>query len=79
MCGNVSEICATFVDGKPVKGRVKDTDQIVRRGGSFRDTAEDSAFDYRYVTGPTSMARTDSVGFRCVMDERDYKRAFAGK
>ncbi|MHC4922942.1 MAG: formylglycine-generating enzyme family protein [Planctomycetota bacterium] len=76
MAGNVSEVCATYVDGKPVKGKVKDTDQLVRRGGNFQDSVEDATNDYRYATGPSSMARTDRVGFRCVMDERAYKRRF---
>ncbi len=76
MSGNVSEVCATYVDGKPVKGKVKDTDQLVRRGGNFQDSIEDATNDYRYATGPSSMARTDRVGFRCVMDERAYKRKF---
>jgi formylglycine-generating enzyme required for sulfatase activity len=79
MAGNVSEVCSTYVDGKPVKGLPKDTEQVVRRGGNFAEKHEDATGDYRYVVGPTAMARSNQVGFRCAMDEREFKRKHGEK
>ncbi len=76
MAGNVSEVCATYRDGKPVKGLPKETEQVVRRGGNYDEPAADAANDYRFMVGATSMAGTPLVGFRCAMDERDYRRRF---
>jgi iron(II)-dependent oxidoreductase len=77
MAGNVAELTATYVDQKPVKGLPRAMDQVVIRGGNFKESAEDAANDYRYVVGPT--ARSELVGFRCAMDERDYERKFGKK
>jgi formylglycine-generating enzyme required for sulfatase activity len=77
MAGNVSELCATYPDGKSVKGVPKATEQVVIRGGNFKDAAEETANDWRYVVGPT--ARSETVGFRCAMDEADYKRRYGKK
>jgi formylglycine-generating enzyme required for sulfatase activity len=74
MSGNVSEICATLPDGKPVKGLPKATEQIVIRGGNFKDPADEAANDWRYVIGPTT--RSEKVGFRCAMDEAAFERRF---
>jgi formylglycine-generating enzyme required for sulfatase activity len=77
MAGNVSEICATYPDGRTVKGIPKATEQVVRRGGNFRESPDEAANDWRYVIGPT--ARSELVGFRCAMDERDYERRYGKK
>ena len=77
LCGNVSEICATFPDGKTIKGIPKATDQVVRRGGNFKEAADEAANDWRFLTGPVS--RSDLIGFRCAMDERDYERKYGKK
>ncbi len=77
LCGNVSEICATHANGKPIKGLPKPTEQVVRRGGNFKEPAEEASNDWRYVIGPT--ARADYVGFRCAMDEKDYLRVYGKK
>lgn len=77
LCGNVSELTATHPDGKTVKGLPKATEQVVRRGGNFKEPKEEAANDWRYVIGPT--ARSDVVGFRCAMDEKAYERRYDGK
>ncbi len=77
MAGNVSELCANHADGKPVKGLPKPTDQVVRRGGNFKEPPDEAANDWRYVIGPT--ARSELVGFRCAMDERDFERRYGKK
>jgi formylglycine-generating enzyme required for sulfatase activity len=74
LAGNVSELCASYPDGKPVKGLPKPTEQVVRRGGNYRESPDEAAGDWRYVIGPT--ARTELVGFRCAMDEKDYERRY---
>jgi formylglycine-generating enzyme required for sulfatase activity len=79
LCGNVSEVCATLVDGKPVKGSPKETDSLVRRGGNFQDPVEEATADWRYAVSPMAMARSAVVGFRCAMDEQDFKRRYAPK
>ncbi|MCK6480464.1 MAG: formylglycine-generating enzyme family protein [Planctomycetes bacterium] len=76
LCGNVSEFCATYADGKPVKGTPRATDQVVRRGGNYAEKAEEAANDWRWAVGPV---RNELVGFRCAMDERDYERKFGRK
>jgi formylglycine-generating enzyme required for sulfatase activity len=77
MAGNVSEFCATYPDGKTVKGLPKATEQVVRRGGNYRESADEAANDWRYVIGPS--ARSDLVGFRCAMDEKDFERRYGKK
>jgi hypothetical protein len=77
LCGNLSEFCASHPDGKPVKGIPKATDQVVLRGGNFRDSPDEAAHDWRYVIGGTS--RSEKVGFRCAMDERDFDRRYGRK
>ena len=77
LVGNVSELCATYLDGKSVKGLPKQTEQVVRRGGNFKEPADEAANDWRYVIGPT--ARSELVGFRCAMDEKDYERRYGKK
>jgi len=77
LCGNVSELCATLPDGKPIKGNPRADAQVVRRGGNFHDPPEEAANDWRYVIGAT--ARSETVGFRCAMDEKDYEKRFGKK
>jgi formylglycine-generating enzyme required for sulfatase activity len=77
MAGNVSELCATHPDGKPVKGLPPATEQVVIRGGNFKDPADEAANDWRYVIGPS--ARSEKVGFRCAMDEREYEKRYGKK
>ena len=77
LCGNVSELCATLADGKPIKGLPKADAQVVRRGGNFRDPAEEAANDWRYVIG--AAARSEFVGFRCAMDEKEFEKRYAKK
>lgn len=77
LCGNVSELCATLADGKPIKGLPKADAQVVRRGGNFRDPAEEAANDWRYVIG--AAARSEFVGFRCAMDEKEFEKRYGKK
>ncbi len=79
MAGNVAEFVATLEDGKPVKGIPKDTDRVVRRGGNFRSPPEEAAGDYRYVVGANQVARQEGLGFRCAMDEDDYRKKYGPK
>ncbi len=77
MAGNVSELCATHPDGKPVKGLPPATEQVVIRGGNFKDPADEAANDWRYVIGPS--ARSEKVGFRCAMDEKEFEKRHGKK
>jgi formylglycine-generating enzyme required for sulfatase activity len=77
LCGNVSELCATLPDGRPIKGIPKADAQVVRRGGNFRDPPEEAANDWRYVIG--AAARSEFVGFRCAMDEREFEKRYGKK
>jgi len=74
MAGNVSELCATYPDGKPVKGLPKETDQVIIRGGNFKESPDEAANDWRYVVGAAT--RSDRIGFRCAMDEKEYEKRY---
>jgi formylglycine-generating enzyme required for sulfatase activity len=77
MAGNVSELCATYPDGKPVKGLPKDTDQVIIRGGNYKNPPDEASNDWRYVIGANT--RSEWIGFRCAMDEKDYERRYGKK
>ncbi len=77
MAGNVSELCATYPDGKPVKGLPRDTDQVIIRGGNFKNPPDEASNDWRYVTGANT--RNEWIGFRCAMDEKDFERRYGKK
>jgi len=75
MAGNVAEYVATLPDraaaprARPPKG-----DEIVIRGGSFKARPGECSTNWRWVADPA--APHAHIGFRCVMEQRDYKRRF---
>jgi formylglycine-generating enzyme required for sulfatase activity len=73
LAGNVAEMVATYPDrsdvGKsgPEKGR-----QVFVCGGSFNSRASECVAGWRWVIDPAESS--PSVGFRCVMDDAEYKK-----
>lgn len=71
--GNVAEMVATYPDrtdvGKsgPEKGR-----QVLVCGGSFNSRASECVTGWRWVIDAAESS--PAVGFRCVMDEAEYKK-----
>jgi len=72
MAGNVKEMVATYSDRKPVKARVKPGARIVIRGGGFRTRASECQTRWRWFAEAEKSA--DDVGFRCVMDDAEFRR-----
>lgn len=72
LAGNVKEMVATYADRKPVRGRVKPDARIVVRGGGFRTRASECQTRWRWFVEAGSSS--DDVGFRCVMDDADFRR-----
>lgn len=73
LAGNVSEIVATLPDRKHVRGSKLPKDgQAVARGGSYQSRAARCTSRYRTVVDPPE--GTPTIGFRCVMDETEYKK-----
>ncbi|MHC4473548.1 MAG: formylglycine-generating enzyme family protein [Planctomycetota bacterium] len=73
MAGNVSELTFTLAGGKPARGKLKLSDAVVYRGGNYNEGRESAATTYRWTIGAVS-GKSDVVGFRCAMSERDWKR-----
>jgi len=73
LAGNVAEMVATYSDraevpkAGPDKGK-----QVLVCGGSFTSRASECATSWRWVVDAD--AASASVGFRCVMDEAEYKK-----
>jgi formylglycine-generating enzyme required for sulfatase activity len=73
MAGNVTELVSTYSDrtevGKsgPDKGK-----QVLVCGGSYTARASECATSWRWVADADGAS--PSVGFRCVMDEAEYKK-----
>jgi len=76
MAGNVAEMCATLPDRSDLpRGRTpKSGDEIVVRGGSFRSSTDECSTSWRWTAEPER--GHPHVGFRCVMEELDYRRRF---
>jgi formylglycine-generating enzyme required for sulfatase activity len=73
MAGNVAEIVSTCSDRSdvgrsgPEKGK-----QVVVCGGSFVSRVSDCMTSYRWVLDESGSS--SSVGFRCVMDDAEYRK-----
>jgi len=75
LAGNVVEFVATTSERKPVpRGRVPKGAQVVVRGGSFKAKPAECITRWRWVIEPDK--GRSHVGFRCVMEERDYTRRY---
>lgn len=73
LAGNVAELVAAFPDRKPIgRGKLASNAQVVIRGGSFRSRASECTSTFRWVVDASEPS--PHVGFRCVMDEAEYKR-----
>lgn len=73
MAGNVAEMVATYPDRNDVpKAGPEKGKQVFVCGGSFNSRSSDCVTGWRWVidSGESSPA----VGFRCVMDEAEYKK-----
>jgi formylglycine-generating enzyme required for sulfatase activity len=73
LAGNVAELVATYPDRSdvpkagPEKGR-----QVFVCGGSFNSRSTECVSGWRWVIDSTESS--PAVGFRCVMDEAEYKK-----
>jgi formylglycine-generating enzyme required for sulfatase activity len=73
LAGNVAEMVATYPDRAdvpktgPEKGR-----QVFVCGGSFNSRSSECVTGWRWVIDATESS--PAVGFRCVMDEAEYKK-----
>lgn len=75
MAGNVAEMVATQSDRTDLpRHKIPKDSAIVVRGGSFRAPDTEATTTWRWTIGPDDQA--EHVGFRCVMDESDYRRKF---
>lgn len=75
LAGNVAEIVATLPDRREVPAKVPANMQVVIRGGSWRTSREsDCGTTFRWVIDAGQGA--PHVGFRCVMEETEYRRQF---
>jgi formylglycine-generating enzyme required for sulfatase activity len=72
MAGNVPEITGSL-DGRRVpRGKLKATDSIILRGGSFEEGKDSASTTYRWVL--PALTRSEIAGFRCALSERAFKR-----
>ncbi|MCE9634410.1 MAG: formylglycine-generating enzyme family protein [Planctomycetes bacterium] len=75
LAGNVAEMVATLPDRRDAPTKLQATQQIVVRGGSWKTSREsDCGTTFRWVVEAGQAA--PHVGFRCVMDESEYKKHF---
>ncbi|MCU0728467.1 MAG: formylglycine-generating enzyme family protein [Planctomycetes bacterium] len=72
LAGNVPEITASLDGRRPVRGKLKATDSVILRGGSFEDGKDSAVTTYRWVL--PALSRSEIAGFRCVLSERAFKR-----
>jgi formylglycine-generating enzyme required for sulfatase activity len=73
MGGNVSEMTSTFHDRQPVRGKLGTEHTLAYRGGSYAEGREAAQVSYRWTIRAVG-ERIPSVGFRCVISEKDWKR-----
>jgi iron(II)-dependent oxidoreductase len=80
MAGNVAEWTTTLGSGlAEVSVRPEQTDVVVIRGASFRTTEkEKTTVTWRWVL-PGATGQRDDVGFRCVLDEAEWRRRRRGR
>jgi formylglycine-generating enzyme required for sulfatase activity len=73
MAGNVAELVATCSDRTEI-GRTgpEKQKQVLVCGGSFASRISDCESSFRWVLDADGAS--PSVGFRCVMDEAEYKK-----
>ena len=75
LAGNVSEMVATLADRREIPAKLQPSQQVVVRGGSWRTPREaECSTTYRWVIDAGQPS--PSVGFRCVMDEAEYRKRF---
>ncbi len=72
LSGNVKELVLGSPEGKPVRGRLSPRDQVIVRGGGYRTRASECHVRWRWVIEVG--AQEPDVGFRCVMDDAEFKR-----
>jgi formylglycine-generating enzyme required for sulfatase activity len=74
MAGNVAEIVSTHADRTDIgKAGPEKNRQVLVCGGSYaKSRASECATSYRWVVDAD--ASSQSVGFRCVMDDAEYKK-----
>lgn len=76
MAGNVAEIVATQTDRKDVPAKIPEGPyDVVLRGGSYRSRESDCQTGARWKID--ARAAEAHVGFRCVMDDAEYRRRFS--
>jgi formylglycine-generating enzyme required for sulfatase activity len=73
MAGNVSELTATLDERRPFKGKLKATDSAIYRGGNYREGRDTASTTYRWILSAIA-GRSELVGFRCVISEKEWKR-----
>lgn len=75
LAGNVAEMVATTADRRDAPAKPQPTQQIVVRGGSWKTSrTSDCGTTFRWVIEAGQGA--PHVGFRCVMDEPEYRKRF---
>ncbi len=73
MAGNVAELVATYPDRTEVgKSGPEKEKQVLVCGGSFTSRTSECATSWRWVLDADGAS--PSVGFRCVMDEAEYRK-----
>jgi formylglycine-generating enzyme required for sulfatase activity len=75
LAGNVAELVATQPDRKDLGSKLPEGEfDVVIRGGNYqsRDSDCQTSFRWKQEAGVPS----DRVGFRCVMDDAEYRRRF---
>jgi formylglycine-generating enzyme required for sulfatase activity len=72
LAGNVPELTASLDGRRPIRGKLKATDSVILRGGSFEDGKDSAVTTYRWVL--PALSRSEIAGFRCVLSERTFKR-----
>lgn len=72
MAGNVPEITGTLDGRRSPRGKLKPTDSVILRGGSFEEGKDAAVTTYRWVL--PALTRSGIAGFRCALSERAFKR-----
>jgi hypothetical protein len=73
MAGNVAEMVATYPDRTDVgKTGPEKEKQILVCGGGFTSRSSECVTSWRWVIDADGAS--PSVGFRCVMDEAEYRK-----
>jgi hypothetical protein len=75
LAGNVAELVATLPDRRELPAKLQPAQDVVVRGGSWRtDRESNCGSSFRWVLPAGQGA--PHVGFRCVMDEAEYRKQF---